>query len=116
MKIYLSKYDAIYGLHKSGYTHDFQIAGNDLLWIQEKIFVRAGDFVIDEYHQFSDHRRKGAGIIVFGVVVPSHGVKGILIRHYRTDCLKVPPVILKKIKDLLVHSTMRTSKTNYLTN
>jgi hypothetical protein len=101
MKIYLTKQDAVYGLHKSGYTHDFQIAGNDLLWVQEKIFVRAGDFIIDEYHQFTDRFQKGAGIIIFGVVAPHHNVKGILLRHYTANSMKVPPVVLKKLKDML---------------
>jgi hypothetical protein len=82
MKIYLTEQDAIYGLHRNGYTDDFQIAGNNLLWVQEKVFVCAGDFVIDECHQFTDHSRKGEGIIVLGVVAPCHNIKGILIRHY----------------------------------
>jgi hypothetical protein len=107
MKIYLTELDAIYELHKIGYTHDFQMSGNDLLWIQEKILVRAGDFVINEYHEFIDHSRKGAGIIVFGVVALYHNVKGILIRHYTTNTLKTPPVILKKIRDRVFSSTMK---------
>jgi len=81
MKMYLTEQDAVYGLHRNGYTHDFQIAGADLLWIEEKVFVRAGDFVIDECHQFTDHSRKGEDIIVLGVVALSHNIKGILIRH-----------------------------------
>lgn len=116
MKIYLSKYDAIHGLHKSGYTYDFEFAGNDLLWIQEKIIVRVGEFVIEEYHQFNDPVLSGAGVIVFGLVAPCHGVKGILIRHYTKACFKAPPVILKKMEDLLHDSANKIAEVSYLIN
>jgi hypothetical protein len=104
MQIYLTEQDAVCELHAKGFTHDFQIAGNDLLWVQEQVFVRAGDFAIKECHQFSDRSQRGAGIIVFGVVAIYHNVKGILIRHYSNNSLKTPPAILKKLKDLFVCS------------
>lgn len=116
MKIYLTKYDAIYGLHKSGYTHDFQIAGNDLLWVQEKIFLDAGNFVIDQYHKFSDDEIEGRGIIVFGVVAAFDAVKGILIRHYKRGGLKVPPAKCRKIQKSLSYSAEKGFGTNYSTN
>jgi hypothetical protein len=110
MKIYLTELDAIYELHKIGYTHDFQMSGNDLLWIQGKILVRAEDLVINEYHEFIDHSRKGASIIVFGVVAPDHNIKGILIRHHTMNSLKTTPVILNKIRNRVIFSSVKIPK------
>jgi hypothetical protein len=105
MKIYLTEQDVICDLHAKGFIYDFQIAGNDLLWVQEQVFVRAGDFAIKEYHQFNDRSQKGSGIIVLGVVALYHNVKGILLRHYSSHSLKTPPVVLKKLKDLFINSS-----------
>jgi hypothetical protein len=110
MKIYLTEQDAIYELHKIGYTHDFKMSGYDLLWIQGKILVRAEDLVINEYHEFIDHSRKGASIIVFGVVAPYHNIKGILITHHTMNSLKTTPVILNKIRNRVIFSTVKIQK------
>ena len=107
MKIYMTKQDAIFGLHQNGYTYDFQISGNDLLWVQKKIFIRAGDFFINECHHFIDASQKQKGMIILGVVAPYYGTKGIVIRHYASNTLRVPPVVLKKLKDMLVYSAKK---------
>ena len=107
MRIYLTKQDAIYGLHKNGYIHDFEIAGNDLLLIQEKIFVRAWEFVINECHQFTNRLQKGNGIFVFGISAPYHNMKGILLRHYTANGIKLPPVLLKKLNDMMASSATK---------
>jgi hypothetical protein len=104
MKIYLTEQDAVCDLHEKGFIQDFQILGNDLMWVQEKLLVRAGEFVIKECHQFNGRSQKGAGIMIFGVIALYHNVKGILIRHYTNNSLKIPPVILKKLKDLFICS------------
>ena len=104
MKIYLTVQDAVFDLHEKGFSHDFQIAGNDLMWVQEKFLLRAGEFAIKEWHQFGDSSRKGTGTIILGVVAVCHNVKGILIRHYTKRSLKIPPVLLKKLNDLFICS------------
>ena len=115
MKIYLTPQDAVCDLHAKGFIHDFQISGNDLLWVQEKLCVRAGEFAIRECHHFNERSQKNAGIIIFGVIALYHNVKGILIRHYTNNTIKTPPVILKKLKDLFICSPeFVSSKTNLL--
>jgi hypothetical protein len=44
MKTYLNGPDAISDLHKKGFENDFQLSGNDLFWVQENLFIRAGVF------------------------------------------------------------------------
>ena len=46
MKTYSNNADAIYDLHKQGFTNDFHLAGNDLLWIQENLVIRMGIFLM----------------------------------------------------------------------
>lgn len=104
MEIYLTAPDAVFDLHKKGFSHDFQISGNDLMWVQEKFLLRAGEFAIKEWHQFKDSSRKETGIIILGVVAVCHNVKGILIKHYSGRSLKLPPVLLKKLNDLFICS------------
>lgn len=104
MKLYLTKQAAICGLHERGYYYDFQIMGNDLYWVQEKLFVRAEEFTIKEYYQFTDRSKNGTGIIIFGIAALYHNVKGILIRRYFNNSLKTPPVVLKKLGDLFICS------------
>ena len=100
MKNYLTGSDAVDKLHKNGFTNDFQLYGNDLLWVQEKLFIRAGEFSILEYHKIY---QPGAGkeeLIIFGIVAPYHNIRGILLNHYRSYTDVVPPVIVKKLNEL----------------
>jgi len=100
MEIYLSKEATIAGMHERGYSSDFQLFGNDLLWIQEKKFIRPGEFTIMEYHRFPSQLKKAPDIIIFGVVAHHYGVKGILLNHYSSYTLKTPPVIVKKLNEM----------------
>ena len=81
MKIIPTKQEIIIDLHERGYSHDFQLLGNDLLWIQEKILLHPEEFSINEYHQIRNRYSGETGLIIFGVIVFSHSVKGILIKH-----------------------------------
>ena len=53
MKVYSNKIDAVVDLHKRGFTNDFQLFGNDLLWVQESL-VRVGEFAIEWYQKIDD--------------------------------------------------------------
>jgi|SRR5450432_2263327 hypothetical protein len=109
MKHYTTQQEAIIDLHQRGFTSDFHLFGNDLLWIQEKIFVRAGEFSILESHRIDGTTKNGAGIVLFGILIFSYGVKGILINHYTSYTTQTPPVILKKLKE----SRLYTPEYNY---
>jgi hypothetical protein len=103
MSVYLNAKDAIYGLHKKGYVFDFSLAGNDLLWVQEKQLVRAGDFIITEYYLFSRRQQSKNGLIIFGVHDLSTNLKGILIRHYTGQGLHATPVVGMKVNEILCY-------------
>lgn len=102
MEIYLTKTEAIYGLHSRGFINDFSLFGNDLLWIQQKRFIRAGNFSIIEYHRFYDHARKGTEVIVFAIVATLCDAKGILLNDYSGYMSITPPIIIKKLAEMLL--------------
>ena len=100
MVTYFSKQDAIAGMQQRGFTNDFQLFGDNLLWVQEKMFIRMGDFTIVEYHRFFDRQTKSGEAIIFGVVSYHHHVKGILLNDYASYTTRTPPVIVKKLGEL----------------
>ena len=98
MKIYFSKSEAVIDLHERGFTEDFQLLGNNLLWIQRKIFLRQKDFSIVECHSFIDSSGKES--IIFGITANGFYASGILINHYRTYTDKTPAIIHTKLKKM----------------
>jgi hypothetical protein len=104
MKKYLTPKDAIIDLRERGYWQDFDLLGNDLIWCQEKISVRAADFSIRELHRFCRPNHRETGTFVFGILAWSHQVMGILIYHFSNYTLNAPPVIRKKINEMLNQS------------
>jgi len=102
MKIYLSATDAVSDLHQKGYTNDFQLFGNDLFWVQEKIFIRVGEFSIAECHKIINLQRNIDQHIIFGIYSPWHNIKGILVNHYKNYMYTAPPVIKKKLNEMFV--------------
>jgi hypothetical protein len=93
MKAYSNKTDAIYDLHKQGFTTDFHIAGNDLLCIQENLFIRMGEFVIVEYYKIEES-------LVFGIIALHHNIKGILLSKSKNYSKNISPVLVKKLNEL----------------
>ena len=102
MKKYLTEFEAIIDLHERGYCQDFQLYGNDLLWLQRKIFVCAGEFSIPEYYRFINQYKKKSEMIVLGVIAIYYNVKGILINHYYSEDIKSPSLNTEKNWKLLL--------------
>ncbi|MEO5888853.1 MAG: hypothetical protein ABIQ31_01310 [Ferruginibacter sp.] len=100
MEAYLSKSEAVIDMHIRGYCDDFELFGNDLLWIQEKIFIREKEFVIQECHYLHFENGLQKEVILFGVIAINYNVKGILMNHYSTYTPDTPVLIVRKIRDL----------------
>jgi hypothetical protein len=96
MKIYFSKSEAVIDLHERGFTEDFQLLGNSILWIQGQIFIRQKDFSIAECHSFIDSL--GKETIIFGITANGFFANGILINHYKSYTDKTPAIIQDKLK------------------
>ena len=46
MKVLLNTCDLISKLHQNGFTDDFVIHGNDILWVQKKIYLNPDKFTL----------------------------------------------------------------------
>ena len=108
MKVYLSGADAVSDLHQKGYTNDFQFYGNDLLWVQEKIFIRVGEVAIVECHKIISLQKKIDQLLIFGIYAPGHNIKGILVNHCKNYTYATPPVIRKKLNEMYVLAGINT--------
>lgn len=104
MITYLNGPDAISGLHKKGFENDFQLLGNDLFWIHENVFIRAGDFSILECYKVTKSKSNKHELMVFGIIAPYHNIKGILITNYKSYKTITPPVLVKKLNELSLHA------------
>ena len=104
MNIYLTEQEAIDDLHKKGYDNDFHLFGNDLLWIQKKIFIRPGNFSIVECHRFRNPTKEGKETIVFGIIAISHAAKGIMLNDYSNYTMRTPPVIVSKLAEMYAYT------------
>ena len=100
MKIYLNGFEVVNYLHNNGFTQDFHLFGNDLFWIQEKIFIREHEFSITEYYEIIEPSDSLNELIVFGIFSSFYQVKGILVNHYKRYTDLTPAVIIRKLKEL----------------
>ena len=91
--------DVIVDMHKKGFCDDFLLFGCDLLWVQEGIFIRSGDYNLIVCYEVFKSNRTNPGIILFGVEVISFNVKGILIYHNINESY-APPSIMQKLEEL----------------
>ena len=100
---YSNLHNAIIDLHHRGYDEDFVLFGSDLLWIQEKRFIRQDNFAITECHRFAHPDGKNEDLVVFGILVLCQNIKGILMNHYSYHSA-VPQVITKKLSEMGFYS------------
>ena len=83
MKQFQNGSEAVNELHKNGFTDDFHSFGNGIVWVQEQLFIYAGEFTILEHHRIATPNRSWGEFDVFGIIAPFHNIKGILINHFR---------------------------------
>lgn len=100
MKQYTTAAEAVSDMHERGFTGDFQLLGSDLLWVQQKIFIRMGLYTVIEYHRFWNPAGKNTDLVLMGIVAVTHNARGILFIDYSTHPGGMPPIIVKKLDEL----------------
>ena len=108
MKMYSNATDAISDLHMQGFTSDFHLSGNDLLWVQEGFLIRAGEFAIVRHYKIEEAKNRMNKLAVFGVIALYHNIKGILLNHFKDYSERTPPVLVKKLNELSFYSKSET--------
>ena len=71
--------DAVIDMQERGFDLDFNLTGNRLLCAQHTLLIGANDFEILEMHYFPRSRQLSCERMVYGIHVPSCGMRGILI-------------------------------------
>ena len=82
-------------MQERGFTEDFQLFGNDLLWLQGKEFLRPMQFKIAELHRFLDI--SGNETVVFGIQGTITFLRGILLNHYKNYTNSMPAALNYKL-------------------
>ena len=96
MEKYCRYQDAIEDLNKRGFTNDFVLFGDELLWIQQKIFIQGDDFSIIECHRSGHPEGNIEDLVVLGILAISASIKGILLNHYSFN-KTTPKIIISKL-------------------
>jgi len=103
MRTHSSFRDTIIDLHERGYCEDFVLFGSDLLWIQDKSFIRENNFSITECYQFAHPYGRNEDLVIFGILMPCQNIRGILMNHYSYNS-GFPEVISKKLNEMGFYS------------
>ena len=79
MEAYTNKWAAVIGLHERGFTEDFELSGNNLLWVQQRLLLPLEEVTLIEFHHFGNSLEDE--VIIFGVIANLFCSQGILISH-----------------------------------
>ena len=93
--------DLVSTLHQNGFDHDFTFSGNEILWVQQKKFMRAGDFAVLEWHWLYKEGKKVKNVLVLGLSALPQGTKGILIVNSKNGHSQQPPILMGKFNELI---------------
>jgi hypothetical protein len=99
MAQYTTASAALFDLAQRGYSGDFKLVGNELMWVQGNVFLRMGEFSIAEFHRFWNPSIKSQNLILFAITALHYNLRGVLI-FYSPISGCTSPVILKKINEL----------------
>lgn len=70
---------AVIDMQERGFDADFSLTGNRLLCSQLSMLIGPGDFEVVEMHYFPRCKEAPCERMIYGIEVPSCGMRGILI-------------------------------------
>ena len=74
--------ETINGLKKEGYTVDFNIHDEHLVYHQADRILSRDDFEIDKVYRFEGETNPGDQSMVYAISSPKFGTKGLLVNSY----------------------------------
>jgi hypothetical protein len=113
MKSNFKKQDVVINLHERGFTNDFQLIGNDLLWVQGKTYLPKQDHSVLELYKFT--RKDKSTIhsdVILGIQSLQHNAKGILIHHFTNKNSAGDLTGLKINRKKTIFSNRETAESN----
>ena len=91
------------GLKKRGYTTDFNIAFDKLIYHEAKVCLKFNEFEITEVYRFEGETNPSDEAVVYAVESKSKDMKGVLINAYG---VYADPMSDTMIKKLSMHRTI----------
>ncbi len=82
MKTYSSLSEAIAGLTKRGYTHNFNLKSDCLECVGHSIYLQPDEFEIDEVHRFQEMSDVDDESILYAISSAKHDVKGLFVNAF----------------------------------
>ena len=108
---YLNKAAVIIDLHERGFTEDFKVVGDRILWVQRKLFFKPNDFKLVEAHSFVGN--DGSEQLILGARFLPHFTNGILIWKFERASHWKPILIKNKMRELLLSVPVSGSDVNW---
>lgn len=88
---------AINGLVKLGYAHDFNIQGECIVCHSENIVLSPDDFQIDHVYRFEGDSDPEYQSILYAISSPKYGVKGTLVNGYGPSSDEIATKMIEKL-------------------
>lgn len=107
MKVFLSKWEAIIDLHERGFTEDFELCGDNILWIQQKTLLLSTNLELMESYFFPNEG--GKETIILAVALNGYCARGILLTHQKNNSIKTSPPSNKEF----INQVSYLADTNY---
>ncbi|PPK98920.1 hypothetical protein [Parapedobacter indicus] len=98
--------EVVYELDEQGYTEEFRIKDEKLLWVEKSVKYNADQFEIDHAYRLESSDTAEDSSLVYGISIPKKGIKGILIDAFNT---------LSSLEDNFVIHKIRSAETTLLT-
>lgn len=98
---------AINGLVKLGYTHDFNIHGECIVCHSENLTLSPDDFQIDHVYRFEGDSDPEYQSILYAISSPKFGVKGTLVNGYGPSSDEIATKLIEKLSTHPIHNTIK---------
>ncbi|TKK71004.1 phosphoribosylpyrophosphate synthetase [Ilyomonas limi] len=86
------------GLKQEGYTLDFNIQGECIVYHQRNTKLSPDDFEIDKVYRFEGESNPGDEAIVYALSSPGFGVKGVLVNGYGISADETSAKMVEKLQ------------------
>jgi hypothetical protein len=90
--------EVLNNLKKQGYTIDFNLAENSLVYHGSTIQIYPGEFVVDRHFRFEGMSDPDDEAIVYAISSVKHNLKGVLVNGYGIYSDPISDDMMKALK------------------
>jgi len=97
MKTYETLSEAITGLKKNGYIHDFNLHPEWIECLPLQLVLGPSEFHVDEVHRFEGMTDPDDSAVLYAISSPT-GAKGVIVDAYGAYSGSLSPTMIKKLR------------------